>query len=568
MALGACLIATCAVAAPDLRIFGVDNDLEQQIKLSVGAPSHDSDRAIQRFIDGLSENTSRSLAAVGYYSAEVKANRSKSRDGDFIDVRVTLNDPTRVNLINLNIEGAARSDAEFMRNLGGLPIRSNAVFVSSDYEAAKSILLDAAQDLGYFDFSFKKSEVRVSREKLTADISLVGDSGERYVFGPLRYDQTIFTKAFLKRWTPFDEGDPYSSDQIAKAVTDLQASGYFSSVRVLPQRDVRYGKTVPVSITLEKKDNNLVSIGLGFATDTKFRTRLTWARPLVNRLGHSVELGLGYSQVQQTATISYRVPRRVDPLNNYYTFEYGLKNEPTLNNKSFLSTLVFQRTKLLSSGFQQSIFLRWERERFEIGNQPSNSTDLVLPGILWSRSRSEGRPFVTKGHSVSLELYAGADKLFSTINIAKAVLNFKYIRAVSDRNTLIGALQYGAIGSDSFELVPVSQRFFAGGDRSIRGFPFLEVSPTNDDGEFIGGRYLEVLSLEHNYRFLDKWSSAIFVDGGRSFSDFDAPYSVGAGFGVRWQSPVGPFRVDIAFPVSENGDDATPRIHLSLGPDL
>jgi len=166
------------------------------------------------------------------------------------------------------------------------------------------------------------------------------------------------------------------------------------------------------------------------------------------------------------------------------------------------------------------------------------------------------------------EVYGGSDEILSSIDIAKAVLNLKYIRAVSDRNTFIGALQYGAIASDSFERVPVSQRFFAGGDRSIRGFQFLEVSPINEDGDFIGGRYLEVLSLEHNYRFRDRWSSAFFVDTGRSFSDFDARYRVGAGFGVRWQSPVGPFRVDVAFPVSESGDELRPRLHLSLGPDL
>lgn len=566
--LGLCLFASAALAAPELRVFGVDKELERQIRLSVGTPSHESDRAVQRFIDGLPKNTIKALSAVGYFSAEVKANRSKSRDGDFIDVRVTLNDPTRVSTINLSIEGDARADAEFMRNLGDLPIQTNAVFVSTDYEEAKSRLLDAAQDLGYFDFSFKESNVRVSRKNLSADITLVGDSGVRYVFGPLRYDQTIFSEAFLKRWTPFDEGEPYASDKIAEAVANLQASGYFSSVRVLPQRDARYGKTVPVGITLVKKDNNLVSIGVGYATDTEFRTRITWTRPLVNSLGHSVELGLGYSRVQQTASIAYRIPRRVNPLNNYYSFEYGLKNDPTLDNSSFLSTLVVQRTSLLPSDFQQSLFIRWERERFEIGDQESESTDLVLPGVSWTRSRSEGSPFVKKGHSILLEVLGGSDKVFSTIDIVKATLNLKYIRAVSDRNTFIGALQYGAIGSDSFDRVPISQRFFAGGDRSIRGFPFLEVSPTNEDGDFIGGRYLEVLSLEHNYRFHHAWSSAIFIDAGRSFSDFDQPYSVGGGVGIRWQSPVGPFRVDVAYPFSENGDDPQPRVHLSLGPDL
>jgi len=128
-------------------------------------------------------------------------------------------------------------------------------------------------------------------------------------------------------------------------------------------------------------------------------------------------------------------------------------------------------------------------------------------------------------------------------------------------------LQYGAIHSNDYDRVPTSQRFFAGGDRSIRGFQFRDLSPRNSDDEAVGGRFLEVLSLEYNYRFLDRWSGALFADAGRAFNSFSAPYSVGVGAGIRWQSPVGPFRIDIATPVSEDNRDGV-RVHISLGPDL
>ena len=139
--------------------------------------------------------------------------------------------------------------------------------------------MDAAQDLGYFDFKFIENEVRVSRKNLTADITLIGDSGKRYTFGPVTYEQGIFPEQFLQRWTPFAEGDHYSSDKIAETIADLQGSGYFSSVRVVPQRDALLDKTVPVTIALERKDDNLVSIGVGYATDTEFRTCLLYTSP-------------------------------------------------------------------------------------------------------------------------------------------------------------------------------------------------------------------------------------------------------------------------------------------------
>jgi len=438
-----CALAQLANAAPQLRVFGVGEDLERQIKLSVGVPTHDTDRGVKRYIDGLPDATKRSLAAVGFYSIDVKANRSKSRDGDFIDLSVTLNDPTLINTINLRIDGDANKDLAFMRNLGGLPIRTNAVFVSADYESAKARLIDAAQDLGYFDFDFTQSEVRVSRRQLTADITIIADSGPRYTFGRLRFDQEVFTEAFLKRWMPFDEGDPYESGKIAEAVKNFQASGYFGSVRVLPQRDARYGKTVPVEIQLSKKDDNLVGIGIGYATDTGVRTKLTWGRPLLNRFGHSIDLKFGLSLVDQTASVSYKIPRRVNPLANYYEIEYGLKKDnPTdSDTKSLLSALSFQRVRPLNSGWQEIASLRWEREQYTIGNDPPDTVDLWLPGVQWSRSRSKGRPFLTWGQSSSIKLQWGSRKFFSTVDLYKSVVNFKYIRAVSDRNTLISSAQ-------------------------------------------------------------------------------------------------------------------------------
>lgn len=571
-----CLFASVAAAAPELRVFGVNEELEQQIVLSVGVPTHESERSINNFVDGLPQTTNQALAAVGYYSAEIKATREKSRDGDFIDLRVTLNDPVRVNKIILIIEGDANTDRAFMSTLGNLPLQQNAVFISTDYEAAKSRLINSAQDLGYFDFDFTEKVVRVSRKNLSADVTLVANSGERYKFGAVRFDQSVFAETFLKRWTPFEEGDPYSSSKIAEAVTSIQESGYFSSVRVLPQRDARYGKTVPVRIELAKKDNNFVGIGIGYDSDTLFRTKVTWLKPLINSYGHSAELSFNLSEVNQSVSVAYKIPRRIDPVNNYFSIEYGLQNTittdvdlegSTLESTSFLSALSFERTRKLKSDWRETTFIRWERETSTFGEADPITTDLVLPGVNWFRTRSKGSPFITWGQATNFRLSVGSKEVLSTVDLIKLDFRFKYIRAISKRNTLITSLQYGAIETNDFDRLPITQRFFAGGDQSIRGFEFRQVSPRDEDNVAIGGQFLEALSLEHNYRFLDNWSSAVFVDAGRAFSDFDEPYSVGAGVGIRWQSPVGPFRLDLAVPVSDN-EERDFRFHISLGPDI
>lgn len=566
-----CLSESTTIYAESLVVVtGIEGDLKNNVELIAGTPpSAENRRNFRRYLSALPDQTRAAMSALGYYSADVKVVETTDGTDTTIVIKVVPNDPVIIDSITIDVLGEAREDPVFNQVMATLPLQIGAIFVSDEYEATKSALLDQAQDLGYFQFAFSKFEVRVSRKQLSANIHLTAESGVRYTFGDILFEQSLFTKAFLQRWVPFKEGDPYESSLVGELTQNLQNSGYFKSVRVIPQQDRRYGTTVPVKVDLTRKDNNQVAVGIGFVTNTGIRTKLTWAKPLINRLGHSAEMEVGLSKDLQKASFSYRIPRRNEPLYNYWGIEYGLKNESiTDDNESFLSTLNFQRVSRTASQWTESLFIRWERENFTTSNEEKTS-DLVLPGVSYSRTRSKGSPFPYWGQAANIQIMGGSKRALSTIDFLKAVGSFRYLRALSDRNTVIGAVQYGAIhtNDDDYSNVPVSQRFFAGGDRSVRGYRYRDLSPVDISGKAVGGRYLEVINLEYNYRFLDLWSAAIFVDAGRAFNRFSDPYSVGAGVGIRWQSPVGPFRIDIATPIDDDENNGI-RVHLSLGPDL
>jgi translocation and assembly module TamA len=119
---------------------------------------------------------------------------------------------------------------------------------------------------------------------------------------------------------------------------------------------------------------------------------------------------------------------------------------------------------------------------------------------------------------------------------------------------------------DDFDALPPELRFFAGGDRSIRGFDYQQIGETNAQGDVIGGEYLAAASVEYEHYFWGNWGAAAFVDAGDAFkSHFDA--NVGAGLGVRWKSPIGLLRLDVARPVVSDFDHSW-RIHLVIGPDI
>jgi translocation and assembly module TamA len=123
--------------------------------------------------------------------------------------------------------------------------------------------------------------------------------------------------------------------------------------------------------------------------------------------------------------------------------------------------------------------------------------------------------------------------------------------------------------------IPASRRFFTGGDNSIRGWAFNTLGPTDPlNGETVGGRYLGVGSLELERTIRGPWSAAVFTDFGNAFDpSYDNTYEQSVGFGVRWASPIGPVRVDLAFALTHQGyemfDGIPPaRLVFVIGPDL
>ena len=131
---------------------------------------------------------------------------------------------------------------------------------------------------------------------------------------------------------------------------------------------------------------------------------------------------------------------------------------------------------------------------------------------------------------------------------------------------MLGSINTGYIWADDFDEVPYKLRFFAGGDQSIRGYDYESLSPL-DKGYLTGGQILAVGSAEYNYEFKPGFRGAVFTDIGNAYDkDFQTDTKVGVGVGIRWASPVGVVRVDVAAGVTE--ESIPVRLHLFIGSPL
>lgn len=98
----------------------------------------------------------------------------------------------------------------------------------------------------------------------------------------------------------------------------------------------------------------------------------------------------------------------------------------------------------------------------------------------------------------------------------------------------------------------------------MRGYDYRALGPTDDASEVVGGRHLLAAGLEYDRRIAGDFGAALFYDAGAAFDRWRPDFAESLGFGWRWFSPIGPVRLDLAFPRQGGGV----RLHISMGPDL
>jgi len=548
-----------------LEVRGANDDLADNIRAHVGKMPEAEEETGPRFRRRVQEAAEQAAQALGYYRARIAVERERDDDDVVIRVRVEPGERVTVTEVDVRLEGDAQNDRAFKRALTRLPIAQGEPLHHGHYESSKQELENLALRRGYFDARFTRNRVEVDTEANTARILLTFDSGARYRFGEVRFSETPFTEDLLRRLVPFETGQPYRSDSVVELNRNLLDSRYFADVRVRPQPEQAQDRAVPIDVDLTAEEPNRIGVGLGYATDVGPRVRLTWTRPWINRHGHSASVATEWSSARYSISGQYQIPWR-NPLTDFVQIQGGIIDEEFPDAESRRYTLALQREWRLSSGWRRSVFVRWDRDHFQQDNQEPVTTDLVLPGVSYTRTEVRGSAIDPRsGNRQLFTIEAGNEWLGSDINLVRLRMGTRWLVPVADKHKLFLRGDLGAIWTSSFEELSPSLRFFAGGDQSIRGFDYNTVAPRQGD-EIVGGKYLYTGSVEYDYRFAEKWQLATFVDAGNAADSFDEPLKVGAGFGIHWISPVGPVRLEFAWGVSEH--DKPFELHFTLGPRL
>ncbi|HEI8761620.1 TPA: autotransporter assembly complex protein TamA [Klebsiella oxytoca] len=552
-----------------LQVEGLSGELEKNVRAQLSTIQSDEVTPDRRFRARVDDAIREGLKALGYYEPtidfDLRPPPAKGRQ--VLIAKVTPGEPVRIGSTEVILRGGARTDRDYLDLLNTRPAIGT-ILNHGDYDSFKSSLTRVALRKGYFDSEFNKSQLGVSLDRHQAFWDIDYNSGERYRFGSVTFEGSQIRDEYLQNLVPFKQGDYYTSQDLAELNRRLAATGWFSSVVVAPQFEKsRQTKVLPLQGVVSPRKENTVETGVGYSTDVGPRVKGTWRKPWMNSYGHSLTSSLSLSAPEQQLDFSYKVPLLKSPLEQYYLMQGGFKRTDLNDTQADSTTLAVSRYWEMSSGWQRALNLRWSLDHFTQANV-TNTTMLIYPGVSVNRTRSRGGLMPTWGDSQRYSVDYSNTMWGSDINFIVMQAQDVWIRTLYDRHRFVVRGNLGWIEADNFSKVPPDLRFFAGGDRSIRGYKYKSISPKDDDGKLMGASKLATGSLEYQYNVSGKWWGAVFVDSGEAVSDIrESNFKTGAGLGVRWQSPVGPIKLDIARPIGDKEEHGL-QFYIGLGPEL
>lgn len=555
-----------------LQVEGISGDLQRNIRAHLSTIGYDEVTADTRFQIRVDNALREGLRAMGYYlpTIDFVFKPSVNGDRDVLIARIIPGKLVEIAGVNVILRGEARQDNDYLQWISdGKPILSS-VLQHSAYDNFKNGFSNLALRKGYFDAEFRKSQLGVMPSRYQSYWDIDFDSGQRYRFGKVRFHGAQICKDYLQNIVKLREGAPYSAESLAEANRRLVATNWFDSVVVSPDFSTgKQSKTLPLDAVMTPRSRNSLETGVGYATDIGPRIKITFKKPWLNSYGHSLQTSLSLSAPERFADFIYKIPLRKNPLEQYYLVQGGFKRENLKDNdiQANFITLNMARYWDLSSGWQRAINLRWSLDHFTQANV-TNTTLLIYPGININRTRQCGGLMPTYGDSQRYSVNVSNTVWESDINFVILQAQNVWIRTLAEKHRLVARGNFGWIETNNFKCILPSLRFFAGGDRSIRGYKYKSLSPRDNNGKLTGASKLTTGSLEYQYNITDKWWGAVFIDSGEAVNDIKkSNFKTGVGVGLRWQSPVGPIKLDIAASIVDKHEHGV-QFYIGLGPEL
>jgi translocation and assembly module TamA len=589
--LGLLAVASPAAAVIRVEVTGVDSTLRRNVLALLSLESYkDRDRiepdAVARLFRRVDGEVRDALRPFGYYEPVIQATLTAEDQQRNWHVQIDIRPgaPVLLEEVSIVIRGAGANDPVFEHVAAGNALVKGARLEHSAYEKVKTDLQSAAATFGYLDARLLHNELQVDPAAHRASVVLELDTGERYSFGTTTIEQNAIREPQLRRYLRYRDGEPYDAGKLLRTQFALDDSQFFASVAVTPGERDPVKHVVPIRIS-GVAGRNSYAFGVGYDDRDGVRGTISWLNPRVNDRGHRFRVQIQVSELTRDFNARYDIPFG-DPVLEKFSLQF-------LTQTQHINGGVDTREVTFGPSISQS-FGRWQRT---LGLNLTHTTtsdvingsrvdDLVVPAITYAAVPEGYLGEDLFSRTLYAQLLGSHGVLGSNASFLRLDVRTERVLNLSERWHLLLRGEAGTSAVNNFENLPGIYRFYAGGDRSVRGFAYEELSPVETGTVVdpvtglpvpvsvrVGGRHLLTGTVEFERDLPRNLGLAAFTDFGNAFdrvSNLSNLLAVSVGVGFRWRLPVVTVGIDVAKAVRAPGFDSLPgpRLHLNISPRL
>ncbi len=443
--------------------------------------------------------------------------------------------------------------------------------------SAEAQLLRTAKREGHAMARLGKRRVVVDHTTRLVEVELAIEPGPVFAFGPIRFEGAEdVDRIFLLRRVRFATGDRFDPRLVARARRLLVTSGLFTAVRAKVAEEPDANGTIPVTFELVPRRPRSIGGAVGIHSDRGPGGRIFFQHRNLFGGGENLRMEGRTSRDLVAGRIQLRVPEFLRPAQDLVTFAaYSDETSNAFRSRSVTFGSGIERE--LGTHLKVGYGLRYRfadiRDKTLKGTGRNDTFRLISLPISVTYDRRDSLFDPTQGTRIVVAVDPFQDTSDAAIRFLRARYSQTLYFKLQRQPRLVLALRGVAgtiLGVERVD-IPADERFYAGGGGSIRGIPFQKAGPLNSDNDPLGGRSLVEGSVELRFRPFEKLGFAAFLDGGSAFTavipdlEEETP-RFGVGFGVRYATPIGPLRLDLAVPLKRNEDVDDPfQLYISLG---
>ncbi|MEM7167432.1 MAG: BamA/TamA family outer membrane protein [Planctomycetota bacterium] len=508
----------------------------------------------------------------GYLDATVEATTQESRKKDRVAVRISLQvtEGPRYVVQSLTLGTAAQTPEALLLRVAG--VGAGAVYSRRLPVEVESRVEQFLRNRGFFDPVVAVEATRVGPAAFALELQVI--EGNEVTLGAVDITglQQV-NRGWIDERLEFAAGDAYSVYLLDAARRRLLRSGLFESVTISATPSPDDASEVFVTVELAEKDRIRLSTQLGFGSYELGRVGVElYHRNLFGRALEGRLRGKGSFRGEEVAG-NLRYPFRTDYpvaltlLGRYRRFEEVSFERQEIEMSTGVEVALKERA-IVSVGYT----LRDEQIHDPEPTVPTTLLDDSRAALLFGNIQRDRRDSVldpSRGYIASLRTEYATEELGSELSFVRLKARFTGIIELHEGWTLIGSMRAGYLRPLQSEIIPLGERFYLGGARSVRSFRQDGVGPKDASDNPIGGEAFTLANLELRFPIWKQLGGTAFVDAGSVHADHNdftrSDYRYAAGGGFLLNTPIGPFRVDAAGTLNREAGEDSWAIHVLLG---